>query len=119
MGPIDYSRQPSGVAPRPIEPVPQAFKSVTGRSHATDRKMAPRSEQERFSFRWTHLTKESLQFKELQHVLIEKADQVFRNMHSFGRPDMSCDRTSQKRSLVELARLLVRRIDQPQTRSRP
>jgi hypothetical protein len=35
----------------------------------------------RFLIRWTHLIeKESLRFKELEHVLIEKVDQLFRNM---------------------------------------
>jgi hypothetical protein len=35
----------------------------------------------RFPTRWIHLIeKESLKFKELEHVLIEKADQLFRNM---------------------------------------
>ncbi len=36
---------------------------------------------ERFPIRWNHLIeKESLKFKELEHVLIEKVDQLFRNM---------------------------------------
>jgi hypothetical protein len=36
---------------------------------------------ERFPIRWNHLIeKESLRFKELEHVLIEKVDQLFRNM---------------------------------------
>jgi len=36
---------------------------------------------ERFPIRWNHLIeKESLEFKELEHVLIEKVDQLFRNM---------------------------------------
>jgi hypothetical protein len=38
---------------------------------------------ERFPIRWTHLIeKESLGFKELEHVLIEKVEQLFRNMLS-------------------------------------
>ncbi len=36
---------------------------------------------ERFPIRWNHLIeKESLRFKDLEHVLIEKVDQLFRNM---------------------------------------
>jgi len=36
---------------------------------------------ERFPIGWNHLIeKESLKFKELEHVLIEKVDQLFRNM---------------------------------------
>ncbi len=36
---------------------------------------------ERFPIRWNHLIeKESLRFKELEHVLIEKVEQLFRNM---------------------------------------
>ncbi|WP_156964419.1 hypothetical protein [Methylocapsa aurea] len=36
---------------------------------------------ERFPIRWNHLIeKESLKFNELEHVLIEKVDQLFRNM---------------------------------------
>ena len=36
---------------------------------------------ERFPIRWNHLIeRESLKFKELEHVLIEKAGQLFRNM---------------------------------------
>ena len=36
---------------------------------------------ERLPTRWTHLIdKESLRFKELEHVLIEKVEQVFRDM---------------------------------------
>jgi hypothetical protein len=36
---------------------------------------------ERFPIRWNHLIeKESLRVKELEHVLIEKVDQLFRNM---------------------------------------
>jgi hypothetical protein len=36
---------------------------------------------ERFPIRWNHLIeKESLKFKELEHVLIEKVEQLLRNM---------------------------------------
>ncbi len=36
---------------------------------------------ERFPIRWNHLIKkESLGFKELEHVLIEKVEQLFRDM---------------------------------------
>ena len=36
---------------------------------------------ERLPYRWTHLIeKEPLRFKELEHVLIEKVEQLFRNM---------------------------------------
>ena len=36
---------------------------------------------ERFPIRWNHLIeKESLKFKELEHVLIEKVGQLFRSM---------------------------------------
>jgi len=36
---------------------------------------------ERFPIRWNRLIgKESLKFKELEHVLIEKVDQLFRNV---------------------------------------
>ncbi len=36
---------------------------------------------ERFPIRWNHLIeKESLKFKEMEHVLIEKVEQLFRNM---------------------------------------
>jgi hypothetical protein len=36
---------------------------------------------ERFPIRWTHLIeKESLKSNKLEHVLIEKGDQLFRNM---------------------------------------
>jgi hypothetical protein len=36
---------------------------------------------ERFPIRWTHLIgKASLRFTELEHVLIEKAEQLFRDM---------------------------------------
>ena len=36
---------------------------------------------ERFPIRWNHLIeKELLRFKELEHVLIEKVGQLFRNM---------------------------------------
>ncbi|PZR84629.1 MAG: hypothetical protein DLM68_12335 [Hyphomicrobiales bacterium] len=35
---------------------------------------------ERFPIRWNHLIeKDSLEFKELEHVLIEKFSQLFRN----------------------------------------
>ncbi len=37
---------------------------------------------ERFPISWTHLIeKKSLKIKKLEHVLIEKVDQLFRNMH--------------------------------------
>ena len=36
---------------------------------------------ERFPIRWNHLIgKESLKIKDLEHVMIEKADQFFQNM---------------------------------------
>ena len=36
---------------------------------------------ERFPITWNHvIEKESLKFKELEHVLIEKVDQLFRDM---------------------------------------
>ncbi len=36
---------------------------------------------QRFPIRWNHLIeKELLRFKEVQHVLIEKVEQLFRNM---------------------------------------
>jgi hypothetical protein len=36
---------------------------------------------ERFPIGWTHLVeRQSLRFKELEHVLIEKVDQLLRNM---------------------------------------
>jgi hypothetical protein len=42
---------------------------------------------ERFPIRWSHLIeKESLKFNELEHVLIEKVDQLFRNM-LYARPE--------------------------------
>jgi hypothetical protein len=41
---------------------------------------------ERFPIRWNHLIeKESLRFKESEHVLIEKVGQLFRNMLSPGK----------------------------------
>jgi hypothetical protein len=37
---------------------------------------------ERFPISWTHLIEnKSLKIKKLEHVLIEKVDQLFRNMH--------------------------------------
>ena len=36
---------------------------------------------ERFPITWNHvIEKESLKFKEMEHVLIEKAEQLFREM---------------------------------------
>jgi hypothetical protein len=36
---------------------------------------------ERFPIKWNHLIgKESLRFKELEHVLIEKVEQLFRDV---------------------------------------
>jgi hypothetical protein len=36
---------------------------------------------ERFPIRWNHLIeKESLRFKDLEHALIEKVEQLFRDM---------------------------------------
>ncbi len=36
---------------------------------------------ERFPITWNHvIEKESLRFKELEHVLIEKVEQLYRNM---------------------------------------
>jgi hypothetical protein len=36
---------------------------------------------ERFPITWTHvIEKESLKFKELEHVLVEKVEQLFRDM---------------------------------------
>jgi hypothetical protein len=43
---------------------------------------------ERFPIRWNHLIeKESLRFKELEHGLIEKVDQLFQNMPYPPGPD--------------------------------
>ncbi len=37
---------------------------------------------EQFPITWNHvIEKESLNFKELEHVLIEKVEQLFRDMH--------------------------------------
>jgi hypothetical protein len=37
---------------------------------------------ERFPTEWNHsVDKKSLEFKELEHVLIEKVGELFRNMH--------------------------------------
>jgi hypothetical protein len=42
--------------------------------------LSNRIERERFPITWNHvIDKEPLKFKELEHVLIEKAEQLFRN----------------------------------------
>ena len=66
----------------------QAFHREAGhgsRPHGGCRAQRPRHFQhravERFPIRWNHLIeKKSLKIKELEHVLIEKVDQLFRNM---------------------------------------
>jgi hypothetical protein len=50
---------------------------------------------ERFPIRWNHLIgKKSLKIKELEHVVIEKIDQLFRNILS---PLLSSMRTAAER----------------------
>ena len=57
---------------------------------------------ERFPIRWDHLIgKESLRFKELEHVLIEKVGQLFRNdARSHARPSFDLQKQRDKFALA-------------------
>ncbi len=56
----------------------QPKRSILGRSGET---IQGKTTLERFPITWNHvIEKESLKFKELEHVLIEKVEQLFRDM---------------------------------------
>ena len=64
---------------------------MTRRVPENDPTFAPfmRQKLERFPIRWNHLIeKESLKFKELEHVLIEKVNQLFRSEHALKPRDL-------------------------------
>jgi hypothetical protein len=70
---------------------------------------------ERFPIRWNHPTeRESLRFKELEHVLIEKVPPLFRNMLEDGsdRKTIAKDRTNvQKIRIYARSKLICESID--------